>query len=43
MYKKVNSRIDKLEKTVDELKSERQSFIQANRKMNKEIKSTYFN
>jgi hypothetical protein len=37
MYKKANNRIDKLEKIEDALKTEKQYFVQVNRKMAKEI------
>ncbi|XP_025408816.1 uncharacterized protein LOC112682428 [Sipha flava] len=43
VYKKTNSRIDKLEKIVDALKTEKQYFVQTNRMINKKISRIYFN
>jgi tetrahydromethanopterin S-methyltransferase subunit G len=42
VYNKTNSRIEKLENLVDALKTEKHYFVQANRKMAKDIGKIYF-
>jgi tetrahydromethanopterin S-methyltransferase subunit G len=42
VYNKTNSRMEKLENVVDALKTEKHYFVQANRKMAKDISKMYF-